>query len=270
MRAIRHLILHLFFLQIFTTPCPCEAANLVGVIVANTLPREFNIGREHDIQNMLYEMDSIAQLTGLSFTPYIFIHENYNSELLDNLEKITINDDDVVFFFYSGHGYREYDKDPVINPWPNLEITLEEKGIDHQVINEIFEEKNPRLLLSIVNSCNTKVHRQIELVKRKQTFMVDPPQFENNLKELKYRLLFLETRGKIIASSSIPGQVSYRDRETGSIYLNSLLDVIHEESKHEEITTWEVIFQRTSDLVYEKTEKKYKGPQVTQYLIEVY
>lgn len=270
MRSIKSLVTCVFLLlAVMTTSAVC-ASNLVGIVVANTLPRESNLGREFDVQNMLDEMETIASITGLEFTPYIYIHEEYNSDLLNKLENIPVNDDDVVFFFYSGHGFREYDKDPEINPWPNIHISLENKGIDHEVITNLFEQKNPRLLLSIVNSCNRKIRGSIELLKRSNSFMIDSPLIENDLKLMNYRSLFLESRGKIVASSAIPGQVSYRNREYGSVFVNSLLSSLHEETETQELTNWDVIFQLTSDKVYDKTKSCFKGAQVAQYQIVIF
>ena len=239
--------------------CPVHAADLVAIVVGNTLPRENNVGREHDVMKMIDELEKISEYTGLKLDLTLYIHEEYNSKLLTKLEKISVNQDDVLFFYYSGHGYRESDKPPEENPWPNIHIDLEKKGIDHKVITEILQEKGPRLLFSLVNSCNNITDEKIELVRRGVSFE-KPSSVQEN-----YKKLFLEHSGTIVSSSSIPGQYSYRNPEKGTLYLEGFLNALHEEVKREGELSWEAIFLRTIDNVQLMSNNK----QIPQYKISL-
>ena len=221
-----------------------------------------NRGREYDILKILDELETISEYTELRLNLNLFIHEDYNSQILSNLKEIPINSDDVVFFYYSGHGYRDDDKDTRENPWPNLHITLEDKGIDHRTITEILEANKPKLLFSLVNSCNKITKSGIELVKNGLGYRTG----SELLRKENYKKLFLETSGVIISSSAIPGQFSYRKPNAGTLFLDALLTSLHEEVEEVEYPDWEIIFQRTA----EKTQVASKGKQYPQYELYLY
>jgi hypothetical protein len=230
------------------------AGDLVAILVANTLPREENRGREHDVYKMADEMEAISKHTGLNLNLNVYIHEDYNSQILDKLQNIEVKPDDVLFFYYSGHGYRDSDK---TSPWPNLVISLEDLGVDFQTITTILKEKNPRLLLAMANSCNKSVSQKIELLKKGIDFTSKERIQEN------YKKLFLDQAGAVISSSSLPGQYSYRRPETGTLYLEAFLAALHEEVKGKE-AHWESIFKQT----VKKTLELSKGKQKPQYELD--
>ena len=155
-----------FFLVLLISAMPVvlEGANLIAIVVANTLPIEKNLGRKSDVQKILEELEVISELTGLKLDLTLYIHEEYNDELLNRLENINVNPDDVLFFFYSGHGFRDSHKDPHDQPWPNIKIDLQKKGIDQTTITEILMNKGARILFSLVNSCNKTIKEHVELI----------------------------------------------------------------------------------------------------------
>lgn len=236
----------------------------MAIIAANTLPREENVGREHDVLKILDELETISSLTGLKLNLNMYIHEEYNSQILDKLENVIVEPDDILFFYYSGHGYRDNKNDQDQSFWPNFHITLENKGVDYQRITEILQEKRPRLLFSLANSCNKTLNRDIEIVKRKLSSNVAIISWNNrkasvsNIKG-KYQKLFLETSGVLISSSSMPGEYSYRSPRTGSIYLDAFLNSLHEAPEDDD-SCWESIFQE----VIQKTNEATKGRQNPQ------
>lgn len=233
-------------------------ADLIALVAANTLPRENNVGREFDVMKIVNEMEMIAQNTGLNLDLTLFIHEEFDSKLIDKLDTLSVNPDDVIFFYYSGHGYREENKK---NPWPNIHVALENKGIDHQMITQILQEKKPRLLISMVSSCNKIMKENIELLLNNTTQYLEILSKKFSKKE-SYKKLFLDFSGTIISSSAIPGQLSYRKRNDGTFYLSAFLNALHEA---DEDPTWDSIFSSTMQKVNFMTN----GKQSPQYeLIE--
>lgn len=268
-----------FFVSII--PASADAGHLIGVVIANTLPREDNIGREYDVLKIIAELEVISEETELPLDLHLYIHEEFNSDILSKLEDVIVDSDDVLFFYFSGHGYRSYDKDSVKNPWPNLLIGSEDKGVDHELITEVLESKGARLFLSIVNSCNRNLRREIELVKRtkrlsdslKPCFGVCQAPFlkkgeENAIidpfsKGENYRKLFLDTSGVIISSSSKPGQYSFRKKDEGTVYLEAFLQSLHTHVGGAKKPDWQSIFIET----VRKTTERSRGKQIPQYTL---
>ena len=169
-------------------------------------------------------------------------------------------------FFYTGHGYRYDDKE---SPWPHLLISIEDQGIDHAIITEILESKNPKLLFSLVSSCNKTLNRIVKSIHPHEqqlylaalnTFQEEPSPLSSL--QANYRKLFLNTSGTIISSSATPGQYSYRNRNTGTLYLNALLDSLHESALAPE-SDWNAIFDST----IKKTIDLTNGRQTPQYAL---
>lgn len=275
MRLLSMLFVVLASFLLSILPVLTYGANLVGIVVANTLPREENLGREHDVLKVIEELENIAAETELGLNLHLYIHEEYDSAILNKLEEIEVNGDDVLFFYFSGHGYRRQDKDVLQHPWPNLHIGLEDKGVDHEVITELLQAKGARLFFSLVNSCNRNLSREIQLIERtKNLFELLAPDFLQSLDPLytiidplirreNYRKLFLETSGVIISSSSKPGQYSFRKKDIGTIYLTSFLQALHEDVEGEDDPQWESIFLET----VKKTTDITKGKQIPQYVL---
>lgn len=266
MKLLKSLFCFMMILFIAHQPSLSYAENLVAIVVANTLPREENMGREYDVLKMIEELEIISEATGLKLDLNIYIHEEYNSAILDKLEAISVNSDDVLFFYYSGHGYRDEGKNALENPWPNLQIDLEEKAIDFQTITDILRDKYPRLLFSIANSCNKRLNIDMELVNHRRnprTGGRSKPSkvIQRALENENYKKLFLDTYGEVIASSSIPGQYSYRSRQSGSLFLGAFLDTLHKSVNEPKDSNWESILEETIKM----TQAATKGRQTPQY-----
>lgn len=260
---MRATIFALFVVLVTLIPSSVQAANLVAIIAANTVPYENNRGRDHDVDKIMKEIEKISQNIQLEINYHIYVNEEYNSEILEKLDHIQIHNDDVVIFYYTGHGYREHDKDKISNPWPNLHIGLEGKGIDHYLITQLLESKQPKLLLSLVSCCNKETSCPIDLICKEfpPSDFLEVDAFQENFTKDNYRKLFLETSGVIISSSSLPGEYSYRSPSEGTLYLDAFIEALHEETENNAVCDWISVFEKTID----HTRLKSKGKQTPQY-----
>lgn len=167
-------------------------------------------GVKVDLQNIQNLINSITKYTKLSARPEILKVGNPGDydRVVQVINQLSVEDQDVVFFYYSGHGGRQLDKK---SKWPALLVdgpTRSEQMLDLDWVFSSLQRKSPRLLIVMADACNTPVKQEAIATKESE----DP----NN-----YKKLFLGYRGHIIASSSIPDQLSYGDSNTGGVYTST-------------------------------------------------
>jgi hypothetical protein len=133
----------------------------------------------------------------------------------------TIHPDDVVFFYYTGHGLRT-DKSQTI--WPSIYLPAKQEMIDvHDLVNTMIT-RPASLYITIADCCNNVVH---------DTHSSDgfsPPLFAKSqpLSRSAYKKLFLKSRGLIIASGSVPGKRSWCTQK-GGVFTNAFLTSLRHE-----------------------------------------
>ncbi|MEC7840356.1 MAG: caspase family protein [Chlamydiota bacterium] len=218
-----------------------DAANLHSIIIGDTTAYQIGFSVEADINTIRNEMNTIATHTDLTLKEKIFSGRDVNSDILQWLKDTNIESDDVVFIFFSGHGYRTHSKTE--NIWPNLFLTPENVGIDFHDVTKIIEEKNPRLMLAIADCCNNVLpdEHAPPLIKRSKHFLsYVKPDVQNN-----YYQLFLNTTGSIKVSSSMPGDFAWGTRK-GGLYTVALIDSLKSEVETSFNPEWSVILERAS------------------------
>ncbi len=232
-----------------------EAATLHVIIVCDIDAQDIRQSVEVDVVNVSKKLQQSALSSGMAYNEKIFMGENIQPNILDVIDQFVVEPDDTVFFYFSGHGYRTYAK--AENPWPNLYLSLLDAGIDLLDVVKIVEKKNPRLLIAVADCCNNflPIRKAPPVIRLPgHALMVRVPGVKNNFTQL-----FLHTRGKIIVSSSTPGQVS-SGTSYGGVYtyyfLNSLEEEVHSFYKPD----WQVILDRTAGHVI-----KFDSEQVPQY-----
>lgn len=232
-----------FILTLVTlTPYSGEAANLYTIIVADTSADNIGDTVETDLNNVQTEMDKVAAYTNLEQVKIIFKDANVLTDnVLSTLKTLDIHDDDVIFFYFSGHGYRTNSKDG--NPWPNLYFTWSNKGIDFDYATNILKSKNPQLLITIADCCNNFIDESWAPLEAKSFALFARPD-ENKIRK-SYQKLFLETHGVIQASGSQVGQYSFCNF-LGGFYTNAFFRnlKLQVEGNHE--PSWQIILDRAA------------------------
>lgn len=136
--------------------------------------------------------------------------------VLDNLQ---VAPDDIVFFFYDGHGIRaENDPDPF--PQMCLGSVVESKFVPVTLVKNILLSKGARLNIIITECCN-KEHKNVRIkptqlnksLSVKQTF----------IREI-CRQMFDLPQGTVMMTSSKAGEYSWCNRNSGGWFVNSFID----------------------------------------------
>ncbi len=217
------------------------AATLHAILVADTNDYLIGDSTKQDLRNLENLVNRISQQTGLTLQSVSLEGEQFTQAQVESaLDKLTVANDDVVIFYYSGHGGRALNK---TTRWPSLALNKKATGanslFDFDNIIERLQQQRPRLVLAIADACND---------------VVPPPKDRGIPKIGEYRELFLNYQGHLIFASSKPGQKSAGTIK-GGYFTNVWLASLNSE------TTWERIIKR-STVQIATGEGKVQTPQV--------
>jgi hypothetical protein len=192
------------------------AAQLRAILVGDTAAQDLKSSILLDLQAIEAHLHEAAKHTGL--TPVIqriLGNEARSQNVLDALHRISLTSDDVVVFYFSGHGYRTPSKEK--NPWPNLYFSTDQTGIDLFEIGSFLKNSPARLAVVLGDCCNNSLPNHVAppVYKGKKTSAN-----EETIRQNFYKL-FVESRGLVLVASSKAGQSSWSINKSGSLYTNA-------------------------------------------------
>lgn len=253
----------LFSICLFVSlPALSWGANLISIVIADTKDDDIGVDCESDYKKMLQLHRKIADYTGLHLIEVTFSGSAVTPEsILEKIETIEAKADDVIFYYYTGHGYRT--KEMGVNPpWPIYEFPETNQGLESALVMEKLEAKKPRFLLSINDCCNVfllsheEVPKVVRALKLESPFAQKPNNFKEKEKEKKviknYARLFLETRGFIKIASATPGEYSYTTEDKGAFggkFTISFLKSFNKETASKKEASWFSILDKTEEYI---------------------
>ena len=216
------------------SPAATFAATLHALFVIDT--NDANIGQmvARDLGIMGDEVQKIAQATGLKLNDRVYKGRDFTTKnVIDAVRSIAPGQDDVVLFYYSGHGFRTKKKN---TRWPYLYFHNNPPNpVDFGWVVDEMGRKGARLTVVLTDSCNNVVNVQI-----RETQKALPRNMSKAAQG--YRELFLNTRGFIAAASSIPGETSTAT-SSGSLFTLSFLKALRGEAVQPR-PTWKSLMQK--------------------------
>ncbi len=243
------------------------AATLHAIIVADTLDEKSGTSAKQDEENFTRMLEVVAEATQLKFEKHPVDGESI-SQQGDGYEKVTstINElspdpDDVVVFYYAGHGV----KDDEGSQWPKLELqglgsdqlgTEYEKLLRLDSVKTTLEQKSPRLLIVMADTCN-----KTDVSRGRGEIILDKLSPDT---EKAYKSLFLNYKGYLIASASKSGQKAYSSGE-GGFFTRGFLTNFKEEVESSDEPSWKNIMDKTVEWVQTEVNREYGKEQVPQY-----
>lgn len=236
-KIYRSIFLTLFLLII---PTVLQAGNFHVILVTDTRAANIESSVAADQANMSAFVHEVSKYTDLALNEKIFNGENLTSEALYKyIDGLQVTEEDVVLFYYSGHGFRTMSKGDA-NPWPSMFFSLEKVGVDFYALTMTLADKLPRLMFSLADCCNNFIPEG-RIPMQSRFFL-----FQDDRSKEVYRKLFLDSQGMIMISTSEKGELSWCIPK-GALYTLAFLETLKEEtSAWFPSTSWESILDKAA------------------------
>lgn len=203
-------------------PTVSFAATLYAIIVADTNDTRIGSGTNKDEEEILKLVTTIGQNTGLTVHKIVIDNSAVSpggggyDKVKVAVTGLSVASEDMVFFYYSGHGNNK----GTGSIWPELQVegldTKPERRIELDWVKKTLEQKQPRFLIAIADTCNFLPGTRARIwLKRTE-------------KPSAYQQLFLNYQGSIVASSSIPDQDSFGVKDSGGFFTQAFLKSLNE------------------------------------------
>lgn len=237
------LAIHLF---IFLTVCASlNAAKFHALLTADTKTANISTSAKKDLDHMKKACKVIAGRLQIPLTTSRLSGKKLTIGNVNRaIRKLKVGKDDCLLFYFSGHGLgtnSEKSQFPIIHFKPkNENIQLEQ-------IEKALSKKKPRLLILLCDSCNT-----IERAHGGSASHFGEPKITVEQEAACFKKLFLETKGRIVATGSIPGEKAW-GTNLGGWFTFAILRALELEPK-EKKPSWKHVKKVTKKLLAQGTQ----------------
>lgn len=226
------------------------------IVTANTAISDIGQGCDVDKRNLEAEFRGIASTLGIGFKKYIVEGEGFTkTNTLNTINSLNPGSNDIVVFFYRGHGFRWADQ---TETWPQLDyrsnsyIRLDNNttlGLS-EVYNKIIA-KGARLNLVLGDCCNNS----IGISQVTNNNFLTRQGGNNNYNDTKLSDLFIKSKGNLISCAASPGEYSWVNSATGGFYTTGFLQALREEISYlrNDSADWEDLLKNTIKNAKQKT-----------------
>jgi len=226
------------------------------VEVVNTEIDDIGEACARDYKNIRNQMKGITQALGIQLKEYPVTGEEFSGPAVKKaLSRLKPGSNDVVFFLYSGHGFRFSNQ---VSQFPCIFLSTSEyedleKG-NFLAMDDIYDEvcsKGARLNIVLSDCCNSRIDEAVPcymrgtlLSRKNSNFSID------RLKEL-----FIKSRGSLLCSSSSPGEMSVCDLTGGYFTLSFIRSLRKEISMmNNKPVSWDNLISNTIATARERSE----------------
>lgn len=137
------------------------------------------------------------------------------SGIFSAIEGLEAEPNDVIVYYYSGHGTANTADGGT--RWP-LQVLPTHEYVDLQRVHEALQHTGVRLTIALADCCNTVSSRPSPVKEEAVPFAVDAEALRR-----AYRYLLCEHAGSIIASGAKPEQASWSNNTVGGFFTRQFL-----------------------------------------------
>jgi Uncharacterized protein conserved in bacteria len=165
-------------------------------------------------------------------------------ELEQTIEQLNTSQDDVIFFYFVGHGYNQSnDQFPTMTLGTNGE-SLYSRSMDLRTVFNKLKAKNHRLLLVVAEACNREYGTAHFGKEQDLTSNFSVSEFSQK----RIQKLFSQERGNYLVCSSKKGQDSYFITSRVGYFATAFIDAFSEEARvgNRLPLSWKTIWNKTA------------------------
>lgn len=206
----------LSLLWLFNVGLTAYSQTLHAILMADELVSDIGLSCAGDLKIMTENMQQISNGIDYQLNKVVLTHSNFTAAALrEAIQKLPVSPQDVVFFYYSGHGYNLTTN---LSDYPFLLVTnfrADPIGLDE--IEQLIQNLKPRFCITMGDCCNN-------IATSTQNRSIARPIIKsatNSPEQIKaiFQQLFLIPTGFIKVSSSKREQRSFVfENKSGSIF----------------------------------------------------
>ena len=243
------------------------------IIVANTIDHTIGKGCSVDIESVRHLFKKLSVEMDFNFIELIVMDKDYGKEnIVGAIDLLTPGSNDIVVFYYSGHGF-SYEKD-ASKIYPQVDLRTHPSSDKIDVINantenlsdlfDLIKQKGARLNIVIGDCCNS-------IIDFKRKYNREIPDLGDEKKEPVIinietcEALFCDYTASILVGSAGKGEYAISDDKLGSIFTHTFsknLKVIMKNGIDKNVgLPWEQLMKETTHatLALSKTYAISKG-----------
>lgn len=192
------------------------------IFVADTQDPSIGLSTENDMKDVVNLFRKATKEINLKFQSYRLYGSKFDKANINaTFNKLKINPNDVLIFYYSGHGYNDISS---YNKFPEMSLDGIDMGL--RSAHNLLKAKNARLTLTIGDLCNSIPRSRNKVGGRSELPFKSGFLFDTS----KLKTLFLETKGDLISTSSKKGQWSYSAQDNSNgLFTDAFIDSFTEE-----------------------------------------
>ena len=253
----------IFFIAIISSICSLISAQgtLRTIIFADSNDDRIGEGVQSNLANIQEEIDIIASSIGMEDRQAApLIYEQFNcspQKLRECIKNFKCGNNDIVLFFYFGHGGRStQDKSdfPQMCLGKNY-LNENSQWIPLEDVKNAIMKHNPRFLLIIGDCCNDADQG----VSPKWGILTSASASEiSNTQKQGMKRLFLDSRGFVIASGSTKGESSWYNNtypDGGGFFTTAFINELEDYTSNISNTNWETLMKRVYDKVLKRSQE---------------
>lgn len=243
------------FSFILHNPIELESATFHAILIGDSDDQELKKVVVRDLTHMKEHLKEVyLSLDEVnSYSQNIYLGKQVNSTVLDQLASLKIKEEDIVFFYYSGHGFNT--KRNKAEKWPYLYFNHGDIGINSRSIVEILLNYQPRLIICFFDCCNNVLkHKDIPML-----FQLGHAQQKKlRIKPANVRKLFQETKGLVLISSASPDFYSEGTDQNGSFFTNQYIEIFKKNMSSENPSSWDDLLSKTCTILWKRQRPFYE------------
>lgn len=238
-----------------------SAQKLHKIIFAATDDKRIGSSVKVDNDRANDEIDAIAAYIGYEVVDYVYNGSRCTKKnLLDVLNGLNCSSQDIVFFYYSGHGVHPDGALEDKFPQMCLNTNIESMFVPVRQVEDILKTKPQKLRIIITDCCNNK--NSSVTVKSLMDGGKGATIVKGNVAD-NYRSLFVNAKGKVMATSSEIGQTSgcayFQDgSDAGGIYSCFFWGLLMKYCEETTAPTWATLINSVKSEVAKFTKQEQK------------
>lgn len=221
------------------------------------LGMEQDLGMKQDLKSVKRLLRAIEDITIVEVESHILEGKEFSyKKVIDTIDQLTLNQNDVILFYYTGHGTNERGYG-----FPNL--TLGKDKREQPVLDDIISQikrKNAHFSVILADACNNYSER---VTNDNGIKGFDEIRFK--IKKENFNKLFLSARGQVVGVAAKDGQFAVGTSDGGK-FTNQVLDSLEKEFKSDK-PTWDNFEKAVEIAIHNDLEKI--GRQIQNPSVEI-